>query len=90
MVEPAVQREGSSRRKRILIYRSEAGLVEGKDFPVRLNSPESTATSRVFLNVNYEQEGTHWIEILLDGDLKSAITCGSTRLLPPPGMEPQG
>jgi hypothetical protein len=45
-------------------------LVEGKIIPVRLQSPEATATNlEVFLNVSFETVGTHWIEILLDGDL---------------------
>ena len=46
-------------------------LAEGKDIPVHLPSPEATATNvEAFMNVVFKQEGTHWIEILLDGDLK--------------------
>lgn len=46
-------------------------LVEGQKIPVRLPSPEATATNvEVFLNVEFRDEGTHWVEILLDGDLK--------------------
>jgi hypothetical protein len=45
-------------------------LVEGKVIPVRLPSPEATATNlEVFLNVSFETAGIHWIEILLDDDL---------------------
>lgn len=46
-------------------------LVEGKIIPVRLPSPEATATNvEVFMNVSFESIGTHWIEILLDEYLK--------------------
>ncbi len=46
-------------------------LVEGKQIPVRLPSTESTATNvEVFVNVAFEEEGTYWIEIMLDEDLK--------------------
>lgn len=46
-------------------------LVEGKDVPLELSDPEVTATSvEFFLNVKFETEGTYWIEILLNGDLK--------------------
>lgn len=46
-------------------------LVEGKDVPVNLPDSEATATSvEFFLNVRFEEEGTYWVEILLDKDLK--------------------
>lgn len=46
-------------------------VAEGKQIPVRLANPESIATNvEVFLNVSFEEVGTHWVEILLDGDLK--------------------
>lgn len=78
-------------RTRILKPDQSSVLVEGKDIPVRLNSAESTATNvEVFLNVNFEQEGTHWIEILLDGDLKIRYPMRVNKVQPPPGMEQQG
>jgi hypothetical protein len=58
-------------RTRILKPDLSTVLVEGKNIPVRLPSPEATATNvEVFMNVAFEEEGTHWIEVLLDGDLK--------------------
>lgn len=46
-------------------------LVEGQKIPVRLPNTEATATNvEVFLNVEFLEEGTHWVEVLLDGDLK--------------------
>ena len=46
-------------------------LVEGKEVRVKLHDSEATATSvEFFMNVKFETEGTYWIEIFLDGDLK--------------------
>ncbi len=46
-------------------------LVQGKEIPVNLPNAEATATNvEVFVNVSFESAGTHWVEILLDGDLK--------------------
>jgi hypothetical protein len=58
-------------RSRILRPDQATTLVEGQNIPVRLPNPESTATNvEVFLNVEFQQEGTHWVEVLLDNDLK--------------------
>lgn len=57
-------------RTRILRPDQSTVLVEGQNIPVRLQSPEATATNvEVFLNVEFQAEGTHWIEVLLDDDL---------------------
>ncbi len=46
-------------------------LVEGRRLPTRLKSTEASATNvEVFMNVVFEQFGTHWVELGLDGDLK--------------------
>lgn len=56
---------------RILKPDQTSPVAQGKDIPVHLVSPEATATNvEVFVNVTFEQEGTHWIEVILDGDLK--------------------
>lgn len=58
-------------RTRILKPDLSTMLVEGKPIPVRLPSSEATATNvEVFMNVSFEEEGTHWVEVSLDGDLK--------------------
>lgn len=58
-------------RSRILRPDESTVLIEGQKIPVRLPSPEATATNvEVFMNVEFQREGTHWVEILLDGDLK--------------------
>lgn len=58
-------------QSRILKPDMSTPLVSGQRIPVRLPNPEATATNvEVFLNVEFRDEGTHWVEILLDGDLK--------------------
>jgi desulfoferrodoxin (superoxide reductase-like protein) len=60
-----------TQRTRILEPDQSTVLLEGKHIPVRLTSAEATATNvEVFVNVSFEKEGTHWIEVLLDEDLK--------------------
>lgn len=64
--------EGVFRQKtRILGPDQQTAILEGKEIPIRLSSPEATATNvELFLNTMFPSEGPHWIEILLDGDLK--------------------
>ena len=46
-------------------------IMEGKDVPVKLASPDNTATSvEVFMNVGFETAGTYWVEVLLDGQMR--------------------
>lgn len=60
-----------TQQTRILKPDQSTPLVLGKTIPVRLPSSESTATNvEVFVNVSFEQAGTHWIEILLNEHLK--------------------
>ncbi len=79
-----------TQRTRILKPDESSVLVEGKDIPVKLPNSESTATNvEVFLNVGFEEEGTHWIEVLLDGDLKIRYPFRVNKVQPPPGMPPE-
>lgn len=46
-------------------------ITQGK--PVKVNLPSSVATAtsvEIFLNVKFETEGTYWVEVLLNDDLK--------------------
>ena len=46
-------------------------LVDGRPVKVVLPNPEATATSvEFFVNVRFESEGTYWIEILIEDDLR--------------------
>ncbi|MBN1268189.1 MAG: hypothetical protein JXB04_01260 [Kiritimatiellae bacterium] len=70
-----------TQRTRILQPDQATVLLEGKNIPVRLPSSEATATNvEVFVNVAFDKEGTHWIEILLDGDLKLRYPLRVTRV----------
>jgi hypothetical protein len=80
-------------RTRILKPDQSTVLAEGKDIPVHLPSPEATATNvEGFMNVVFAAEGTHWIEILLDGDLKIRYPLRVNRIpvAQPPGAGEQG
>jgi hypothetical protein len=60
-----------TQRSRILRPDGSTTQVEGQRIPVRLSNPEATATNvEVFLNVEFTIAGTHWVEVLMDGDLK--------------------
>ena len=46
-------------------------IIEGKDVPVNVASDTQTATSiEFFINAVFPAPGVHWVEILLDGNLK--------------------
>ncbi|HIE10304.1 MAG TPA: hypothetical protein EYP62_01670 [Kiritimatiellae bacterium] len=78
-------------RTRILAPDQSAVVAEGRDIPVRLPSPEATATNvEVFMNVVFKEEGTHWVEILLDGDLKLRYPLRVTRASRSPASQEPG
>ncbi|NLB65412.1 MAG: hypothetical protein GX803_02960 [Lentisphaerae bacterium] len=46
-------------------------VAEGKRIPVKLPHVEATATNvELFLNLEFHQAGTHWVEVLLNDDIK--------------------
>ena len=56
---------------RVLMPDQSTPLISGRPVPVRLSSPEFTATNvEFFMNVTFEETGTYWVEVLLDDDLK--------------------
>jgi hypothetical protein len=58
-------------RTRILAPDQQTVVVAGQDLPVRLSSAAAIFVNvEVFLGVRFEREGTHWIEVLLDGALR--------------------
>jgi len=74
---------------RILKPDMSSSLVEGQKIPVRLPSTEATATNvEVFLNVEFQNEGTHWVEVQLDSDLKIRYPLRVSIVKPPPGQPP--
>jgi hypothetical protein len=60
-----------TQRSRIMHPDQKTVLAESKDVQVQLPCPEAAATSiELFININFPTEGTYWVEVLLDGDLK--------------------
>ncbi len=60
-----------NQRSRLLQPDGNTVLAEGKDVPVELPDSEAIVTSiEFFMNVKFDREGTYWVEILLDNDIK--------------------
>lgn len=58
-------------RSRILKPDGNDVLIEGKTVRIQLPDDQATATSvELFVNTNFEQPGTYWVEVLLEGNLK--------------------
>lgn len=78
-------------RSRIVKPDGLTALVEGQLIPIRLPGPEATATNvEIFLNVAFQEEGTHWVEVLLDGDLAIRYPLRVGIAKPQPGSPPPG
>ena len=75
-------------KTRILQPDQQTPVAEGKAIRVQLPSPEATATNiELFLNVDFKDAGIHWIEILLDGDLRLRYPLRVNQIQPPPGEQ---
>ena len=63
--------EGTFTQRSRILAPDGSVVVEGKEVPVKVNDPVQTATSiEFFLNAVFPVPGVHWVEILLDGNLK--------------------
>jgi hypothetical protein len=59
-------------------------MMESKAVEVKLPDSEATATSvEIFMNAQFNTEGTYWVEILLDGDLKLRYPLKAVRVTTP-------
>jgi len=80
---------GFLQHTRILAPDQVTPVVDGKDIAFQLPSPEATATNvEVFINKTLPAEGTHWVEILLNGDLKLRFPLRVQKIIPAPGHPP--
>ncbi len=65
-------------------------VISGKEVLVQLPETEATATSvEFFLNVRFETEGTYWVEVLIENDLKLRYPLKARQVraqAPPPGV----
>jgi len=68
----------------------ETVLLQGKSIPVRLNDEFATATNvELFLNVEFTEPGTYWIEIYLEDRLRLSYPLRVAQVQqnqPPPQM----
>ena len=62
-------------------------VAEGRKIPVKLPNTEATATNvELFLNLEFHEPGTHWVEVLLDGDIKIRFPLRVGKVVPTPGQ----
>ena len=74
-----------TQRSRIVKPDGTTHVVQGQEVKIVLPDNEASATSvEFFMNVMFETEGTYWIEILLDGDMKVRYPLRARRVAPPP------
>jgi hypothetical protein len=61
-------------------------VVQGQPIPVRLPNVETVVTNvEVFMNIVFTEAGMHWIEVLLNGDLKIRYPLRVMLITPPGG-----
>ena len=66
-------------------------VAEGRKIPVKLPNAEATATNvELFLNLEFHGPGTHWVEVLLDKDIKIRFPLRVGQVTPPPGQAQGG
>lgn len=67
-------------------------MIEGRDIPVKLPTAEATATNvELFINTEFHEAGIHWVEVLLDDDIKMRFPLRVTQMTqPPPGLTEGG
>ena len=67
-------------------------MIAGRDIPVKLPTAEATATNvELFINTEFHEAGIHWVEVLLDNDIKMRFPLRVTKMTqPPPGMAEGG
>ena len=58
---------------------------EGQPVPIKLSNDQQVATTvEVFINLAFHQAGTHWVEILLDHQLRMRYPLHVRKIQPPP------
>lgn len=78
-----------TQRSRILAPDQVTAVAEGQEIRFHLPHPEATATNvEIFLGKQFAEPGTHWVEILLDGDLKLRYPLQVQRAPAAPGAPP--
>jgi len=59
-------------------------IAQGQTIPVKLPGLEAVVTNvEFFINITFTESGVHWIEVLLDNDLKIRFPLRVTPVAPP-------
>ncbi len=78
-----------TQRSRIIGTDGRTALCEGQAVPIRLADEAQVGTSvEIFLNIQFPQEGTYWVEILLDQHLRMRYPLHVRLVKPPPTPPP--
>jgi hypothetical protein len=84
--------EGEYRQlSRLLKPDQKTVIAQGQIIPVKLPAMEAIVTSvEFFINIAFTESGVHWIEVLLDNDLKIRFPLRVTPIPPPTARNEEG
>ena len=75
--------EGEFTQRTRILAADGSVVVEGKDIPVKVANDTQTATSiEVFINATFRAPGVHWVEVLLDGNLRLRYPLSLRQVVP--------
>jgi hypothetical protein len=81
-----------TQRTRVLKPDQITPLLSGQPIPVALQDPQASATNvEVFFNVQFNEAGTYWVEVLIEDQLKVRYPLRVAQVRagpPPPGFSP--
>lgn len=78
-----------TQRSRIVAPDGRTVVCEGQQIPITLNGQEQNATSvEVFVNLRLAVEGTHWVEVLLEQQLRMRYPLHVRKVPPPQQQQP--
>ena len=71
-------------RSRIVAPDGHTVVCEGQQVPIKLAGEEQNATSvEVFINLQIKSEGTHWVEVLLEQQMRMRYPLHVRKVDPP-------
>lgn len=75
--------QGQFKQRSRIVAPNASVIVEGQDVVLNLPEQEATATSvEFFMNVRFEMEGTYWVEVLLNNDMKLRYALRAKKVAP--------
>jgi len=74
-----------TQRSRLLKPDQKNAIVQGQPIPIKLPNTEAVVTNiEFFINVAFAESGVHWIEVLLNDDLKLRFPLRVSKISAPP------